>query len=150
VTSTGKVIGVEENDEEMNAAMEAARDSFADFRSQVEADQMRPIPVIQSHMVKAYFADDSKPEEGEHLWITDVSFSDDKISGVVASDPLDLPYPSLGDKVTFSLSELSDWLIVEDGKAAGAYTIQLLRRRMDPQELQSHDSSYPFSFEATN
>ena len=145
-TSTGRVIQVKSGDAGMVAAMQAARDSFDEFWAEVSADHGRAIPVLESAMLKVYFADESAPDDGEHLWVSEVDYDGSEISGVVASDPLHLSYPKLGERVAFPLERLSDWLIVHDGRAKGAYTVQLLRERMTESERAEHDSNYPFKF----
>lgn len=145
-TSTGEVIQVDPEDADMNAAMQQARDSFGQFWAEVSADYERVIPALSNSMVKAYFAEKPKMEGGEHLWITGVNYDGSKISGTVASAPLDLSTPKLGDQVTFTIERLSDWLIVDDGKAKGAYTVQILRAKMTKAERTQHDAGYPFTF----
>ena len=145
-TSAGGVIQVGSDDTDMNTAMRQARDSFGQFWAEVSADYERVIPALSNSMVKAYFADNPEMEGGEHLWITGVNYDGSKISGTVASAPLHLSAPKLGDQVTFPLERLSDWLIVDDGKAKGAYTVQLLRSKMTKAERAQHDAGYPFAF----
>jgi uncharacterized protein YegJ (DUF2314 family) len=148
-TSTGRVIQVESDDAGMVAAMQEARDSFDEFWAEVSADYERAIPALDSAMLKVYFADEAAPNDGEHLWVSDVNFDGSEISGVVDSEPLHLSYPKLGERVAFPLARLSDWLIVDDGRAKGAYTVQLLRGRMTESERTEHDSHYPFKFAPT-
>ncbi len=126
--------------------MQAARDSFDAFWDEVSADRERAVSSLDSAMLKVYFADASAPDDGEHLWVSEVAFDGSEISGVVANDPLHLSYPKLDERVAFPLDRLSDWLIVDDSKAKGAYTVQLLRARMTPSERAEHDSHYPFEF----
>jgi uncharacterized protein YegJ (DUF2314 family) len=130
----------------MIEAMCLARQTFAEFRSNVEADWKRLIPIVQACMVKAYFANPEKPEEGEHLWIQYEGYSDDLINGTVLSEPDNLRKINQGDKVSFPTSRLSDWLYVENDTAHGAFTVQLLRKRMTSDERAQHDSAYPFKF----
>jgi uncharacterized protein YegJ (DUF2314 family) len=49
--------------------------------------------------------------------------------------------------VRFQLDRVSDWLVASNGMARGAYTVQLLRKRMTDSERREHDSAYPFRFE---
>ena len=145
-TSTGPVAGVSADDEEMNAAMQEARDSFpASWRAGEESSARAAGGPV---MVKAYFSSSMDADGGEHMWVDEVSFDGKMISGVLASEPLELDEPRLGDAVEFPLERLSDWLIVEHGVAQGAFTIQVLRKRMTDEERADHDSRYPFSFRA--
>lgn len=145
-TSTGKVIQVAEDDAEMNAAMESARKAFGSTWEEILNHRQEGSPEFDAVMVKGYFADTSDPLGGEHLWIQDTAFDGLTISGVVASEPLDRVEPNLGDRVSLPLERLTDWLVVDHGLAKGAFTVQLLRRRMSPSERAEHDSHYPFRF----
>lgn len=145
-TSTGEVIQVAKNDKEMEAAMQAARESFPAMWKEVEEERKQANSRFTSAMVKAYFPSAHDPDSGEHLWIDQVTYIGDKISGVITSEPLDLVEPKLGDRISIPLERLSDWLVVDSGIAKGAYSVQLLRKRMSAAERDEHDSHYPFGF----
>ena len=83
---------------------------------------------------------------GEHMWGGEVSFDGELISGILMSHPGHLDSVSEGDSVEFSVSRLSDWLIVDDDRAKGLYTVQVLRARMSDDERAAHDANYPFAF----
>jgi uncharacterized protein YegJ (DUF2314 family) len=65
---------VSSNDKEMLLAMQKARDTFEDFKSEVLKDYSRILSVLDTILIKAYFYDDNFPNEGEHLWLKDISF----------------------------------------------------------------------------
>lgn len=144
-TSTGPITDVPVDDAEMLAAMQVARDTFPDFWSDESVNSSRAATSGQA-MVKGYFPGPKDTDGGEHMWIDQVSYDGILISGVLASEPLELEVPKLGDRVEIPLERLSDWLIVQNGFARGAYTIQLLRKRMTDEERAQHDSRYPFLF----
>ena len=140
------VIPVHPDDPEMLAAMMQARDTFPEFRRAVEEDWKRVIPLMQSSMVKAYFFHPETPTEGEHMWVAYERFENNLIVGTLTSEPRLVRHVSKGDSVSFPLSRLSDWLYVEDDKAHGVFTVQLLRSRMTEEERRAHDSAYLFLF----
>lgn len=146
-TSTGRIIDVEEDDKGMNAAMAQARKEFPTFWKAVSEDRKNGEPKRVPAMVKAYFSDKGE-DGGEHLWIDEVSYDGKMISGVVASEPADLKSVKLGEKVSFPLERLSDWLFVEKGEAKGAFTVNYLRKQMSAEERKEHDKGYPFRFPA--
>lgn len=146
-SSTGTVTQVGSDDAEMNAAMQEARDSFDEFLEGMGGSGQDGNTGPGPGLLKAYFSEADDPEGGEHLWIDEVVWDGRQIAGVVVSEPLDLAEPKLGDAVTFPLERLSDWLIVEDGLARGAFTIQVLRSRMSAGERKQHDANYPFRFD---
>jgi uncharacterized protein YegJ (DUF2314 family) len=127
-TSTGRIIDVEDDDAGMNAAMAEARKEFPAFWKAISEDRKKAEPKLEPAMVKVEFSDPGK-KGGEHLWIKDVSFDGKLISGEVASEPHDLKSVKLGQKVSFPLEQLSDWLYVENGVAKGASPCSTSARR---------------------
>jgi uncharacterized protein YegJ (DUF2314 family) len=113
-----------------------------------EAKNDRETSTGKLTMVKARFSDKGKEDDAEHLWIQNVSYDGKMISGEVASEPADLKSVKLGEKVSFPLERLSDWLYVEKGVAMGAFTVQYLRKKMGEEERKEHDALYPFRFPA--
>ena len=146
LTSELKIVKVAASDAEMEAAMVKARDSFPEFWSEISEDYQRAIPALTIAQVKAYFHDANDPAGGEHMWVGEVSFDGEVISGTLMSKPGHLDSVSEGDSVEFPVSRLSDWLIVDDGNAKGLYTVQVIRTRMSEDELADHDANYPFEF----
>jgi uncharacterized protein YegJ (DUF2314 family) len=144
------IFRVVKGDPEMVAAIKQARKSFPDFLLEADADLGRAIPVLEDAMVKLYIPRPSDPETGEHLWARYLGHHPDDGSRFLAellSSPRKLKPMAKGDRIDFSIRSLSDWLYVTDGKAHGAFTVQVLRGRMSPAELKKHDVAYPFSFE---
>jgi uncharacterized protein YegJ (DUF2314 family) len=138
---------INSDDKEMLSAMQKARDTFEIFKSEVIQDYSRKIPVLDTILIKAYFYDADFPNDGEHLWLKDIRFEEKRIIGEIVSEPGHVKSVKSGEKVSILLEQLSDWLYVCDGKAHGAFTIRLLRKRMTPQECQEHDKGYPYSFD---
>jgi uncharacterized protein YegJ (DUF2314 family) len=143
-TSTGRIIDVEDDDKGMNEAMAQARKEFPAFWKAVSEDRRKKEPELVPAMVKASFSDKGREDGAEHLWIDEVSYDGKMISGVVASEPADLKSVKLGEKVSFPLERLSDWLFVEKGVAKGAFTVNYLRKQMSAKERKEHDEAYPF------
>jgi len=142
-----QTISVEAEDQEMQGAMQSARDQFPKFWEEVSTDYRRVIPVLQRPMVKAYFLDKNESEGGEHMWVGDVQYDGEIISGILIDKPRYIQSVDTGDKVRFPLERLSDWLYVERNTAVGAFTVKLLRTRMSEEERKRHDSHYPFKFD---
>jgi len=57
----------------------------------------------------------------------------DEIEAVCANDPEHVPGLKDGDKRKLKTSDLSDWMIMLDGKCYGAYTTRVLAKR-DPSQ----------------
>lgn len=142
-----EIVSVESDDAEMLAAMQAARDQFPKFWNAVSQDYQRAIPALGGSMVKAYFHDGESPNGGEHMWVSEVEYDGAAITGVLVDRPRHVQSVRTGERVSFPLERLSDWLYVVDDKAVGAFTVRLLRTRMTEEERREHDSHYPFGFE---
>lgn len=54
---------------------------------------------------------------------------------------------TFGDQVEVLPSKISDWMIVEDNKLIGGYTIRVLRDEMSDDKKKEFDQSVPFTIE---
>lgn len=81
------------------------------------------------------------------MWVRDVEFDGTNITGVLVDSPIQVQSVSVGERVTFPLAHLSDWLYVNGDNAVGAFTVRLLRTRMNEEQRLEHDSQFPFRFE---
>lgn len=141
------VYGVSSDDPAMRAAIEQARATFGDFLRELEADSRRVIPALATTLVKGYFSDDDAPSDGEHMWVEVQDWNGNSVTGILLSQPGHVKSVRVGDTVRVPRERLSDWLYDSDGTARGAFTVQVLRRRMSPAERREHDAHYPFAFE---
>jgi uncharacterized protein YegJ (DUF2314 family) len=128
------IVEVANNDPEMIAAIEDARNTLYFFLENFQS----PKPNQTYFSIKARFPYGA--DSHEHMWIDDLIFSGQEFSGILGNDPryvLDLKY---GDKVTVKVSDVTDWMIVENGKLIGGYTLLVLRNRMSPTEREKFDA----------
>lgn len=140
------------NDPEMQRAYENARATFRYFWREVAWERRRIIPALDVACVKAPFSDgdqgksSAEAPEAEHMWISEVDFDGQVVSGVLMNRPNWLKTVKEGDSVCVPLGAISDWMYVISGEVFGAYTVNLLRSRMGRQELQQHDAAWGLSF----
>ncbi len=136
------IIPVDRNDAEMNAAIKEAQRTLPQFWSQLdrEGDGF-------SGLLKVFFTDPGDDEGGEHMWVRVTARSEEEVRGILLDTPGWLKSVKCGDQVRFPTGRITDWLYVENGKARGAFTEKLLRRRLSPAERREHDEGYPFSFD---
>jgi len=67
----------------------------------------------------------------EHTWVDTVRILPNKgFSGRLANKPNYLKNLKLGDKVTFTYSQISDWNVLRDDKGYGYYTIRVMLDRL--------------------
>lgn len=147
-----KVFTFDSSDPEMQQAYENARATFRYFWREAAWERRRIVPALDLACVKAPFSD-GEPQSGaqehpnvEHMWISEVDFDGQTISGVLLNDPNWLTSVQGGDAVQVLLSEISDWMYVVDDEVFGAYTVNLIRSRMDARERRAHDDAWGLNF----
>jgi uncharacterized protein YegJ (DUF2314 family) len=123
-------------DAELDAAIQQARDFLQTFIQTIETPQADRTLVA----VKVRF---SPPGESpQDIWVDEVTYAAGVFRGSMGDD---IPALRLefGEKITVDKKDILDWMIVEDGKLIGGYTIRLAMQRMSPEErerfLQSLD-----------
>ena len=133
---------------EMVEASKIARNTFRHFWHQVAIDFNRIIPALELASLKVAFSDDfSDPDsQVEHMWVDRINFDGVSIDGVLLNSPNWLRSPKQGDKVSFPLSHLDDWLCILAGNVYGGHTIQVIRSKMDDEERTQHDLAWGLSF----
>lgn len=136
-------------DPEMQQAYEAAKASFRYFWRELSWERRRIVPGLDMTMVKLPFTDgprtDSNPEF-EHMWIGDIGFDGDSISGTLLNAPNWLTSVHQGDQVSVPFSHLTDWMMTAEGRAYGGFTVNLMRSRMGRSERDKHDQAWGLDF----
>ncbi|MEM1053824.1 MAG: DUF2314 domain-containing protein [Pseudomonadota bacterium] len=67
----------------------------------------------------------------EHIWVNGIKRSKGAFSGVLNNDPYNLADDlKIGDRVTFSVEQLTDWGYSESGRQRGHFTTRLLAQQM--------------------
>lgn len=146
-----KVFMVKDDDPEMEAASKKARETFRYFWRELFWERRRIIPGLSIAAVKAPFSDppghDAAGRPGvEQMWINEVDFDGDTISGMLLNSPNWLTSVRQGYAARFRIDEISDWMYDQLGVVCGAYTVNLMRSRMKPQERWTHDDAWGLDF----
>jgi uncharacterized protein YegJ (DUF2314 family) len=140
------------SDPEMQRAYEQARGTFRFFWREMAWERRRIVPAMDLACVKVAIADgpqetgtesDSRPE---YMWLGDVDFDGQTVSGVLQDEPHWLKSIKAGDPVRIPLRGISDWIYVIDEEAYGAFTVHVLRSRMDPRKRKEHDAAWGLNF----
>tara|TARA_R110002072_G_C7978996_1_gene536108 strand:+ start:131886 stop:132713 length:828 start_codon:yes stop_codon:yes gene_type:complete len=140
------------SDSEMGQASQKARETFRYFWREMAWERRRIVPALEVAVVKAAFTDDpgtiptGTEVECEHMWIHEIDFDGDDVSGVLGNSPNGLKSISEGDHVTIPLTQVSDWMYAIRGRAYGAYTVNLMRSRMSRSECAGHDEAWGLDF----
>ena len=80
------------------------------------------------------------------MWIGEVDFDGETISGVLMNAPNYLTSVKQGDAVRVPFAILSDWMMTADRRAYGGFTVQLLRAGMGRPERKQHDEAWGLDF----
>ena len=124
------VIEVEADDIEMNAAIAQARSTVDEFVERLE----NPKPTDEGFSVK------KKIEDGdnvEHFWLSDVSYADGIFTGAIGNDPQSVRNVEFGQEVSVALSEITDWMYLDDGKMVCNFTLQVLLKRIPKEQAEA-------------
>ena len=150
--SESKVFMFEGDDPEMQGASEKARATFRYFWRELAWENRRIIPAVDLACVKAAFTDGKSQKrkadepQAEHMWFDNVDFDGRFVSGTLLNAPNWLKSIQQGDPVRIRFDEIIDWMYVIDGKVYGAYTVNLMRSRMDKRERKEHDAAWGLDF----
>lgn len=127
------VVHISDDDERMNWAIEKANATLHYFQNSL----LEPYPQQQYFSVKVVI-DDGKNRE--HLWLTSPSFDDEgNLYGVVGNKPIYVNSVAVNQKIGIDPRFISDWMIVENGRLIGGYTIRAIRDGKEPHELADFD-----------
>lgn len=133
--SDENVFYAEDSDEVMNRAMEKARETLGYFERSIQS----PKPGQRSFSAKVRLTDGARTE---HLWLGDVKIDEDgSVYGTVSNEPVDLKNVSLGSKVLVIGEDISDWMIIENGRLIGGYTVRVYRDQLEEAAKADFDRS---------
>lgn len=138
---------------EQNALMEQAtakaQNNFKYFWRELYWEYRRIVPAHSFAMVKIPFEQSIAGQEKpivEHMWISNINFDGEVITGELVNDPNQLTNVSKGDAVHKKIKEITDWMISIQGKTLGGFTIQAMRSGMNEKERSNHDQAWGLDF----
>jgi len=116
-------------DVEMEAAFQQARDTLDSFIQKIGTSHPNRTLVA----IKVRFV----PPDGssQDMWVDGITYWDGSFHGTMGDDIPSLKL-SIDDKITIAGKDIVDWMIVEDGKLIGGYTIRLAFQRMSPEQKE--------------
>ncbi|MCX6852352.1 MAG: DUF2314 domain-containing protein [Verrucomicrobia bacterium] len=137
------------NDPQMQQAYRSAQDTFRYFWRELAWERRRIVPGLDMAMVKLPFTDGPRTDgksEYEHMWVGDIGFDGDSVSGTLLNAPNWLTSVRKGDAVSVPFSHITDWMMTADGRAYGGHTVNLMRARMDRSARSQHDQAWGLDF----
>ncbi|GAA3939522.1 DUF2314 domain-containing protein [Chitinophaga oryziterrae] len=127
------VVNVANDDIRMNWAIEKARATLHYFQNSLIA----PEPDQQYFSVKVLIEDGTN---NEHLWLTTPSFDEEgNLFGVVGNKPVYITSVHEDQRIGIDSQFISDWMIIEDGRLIGGYTIRAIRDQLPEAERFDFD-----------
>ena len=116
-----KVFMFDNSDPEMHGAYEIARATFRYFWRELAWENRRIVPGLDLACVKAPFSDgEGKTHSQEHpdveqMWLGEVDFDGQFVSGVLLNAPNWLKTIEAGDSARIPLGEITDWMYAING-----------------------------------
>ena len=131
---------VSTTDVELETAIRMAQDSLDTFKQKIGT----PHPDRTFVAIKVRF---TPPEDmPQDIWVDEVTYTDGVFRGNMGDE-----IPSLrleaGETITVDEKDIVDWMIVEDGKLVGGYTIRLAVQRMSPEEREQFLETLDYAIE---
>ena len=79
----------------------------------------------------------------EHIWLTKPSFDDEgNLYGIVGNEPLNVKSVKLDWKIGVDNTLITDWMIIQNGRLIGGYTIRAIRNGLRGNDLQHFDEKF--------
>lgn len=129
------MVYVPSEDERMNWAIEKANLTLWYFEQSLKNRQ-----AYQNYLsIKVLITDG---DEGEHIWLTDPHFDDEgNLFGTVGNEPVNIRSVKFNQKIGIKRDLISDWMIIENGRLIGGYTIRAIRDGVAEKEKAAFDNS---------
>ena len=127
------VVDVSQGDDSMNWAIEKANLTLHHFESCLK----NPHESQFYFSIKVEIVDGNK---NEHIWLTEPSFDKDgNLFGVVGNEPIDVTNVQMNQKIGIDRKMISDWMIIQNGRLIGGYTIRAIRDKLEGAALKNFD-----------
>jgi uncharacterized protein YegJ (DUF2314 family) len=113
-----------DDDDLMDRARVKAQATYREFLTALE----KPQEEFHSFAIKKGF--ETPDQSLEHIWLNQVTWDGSKFNAVVDNEPVDTRVVSMGDRVTVTPEELTDWMYLDGQKLQGGFTIRALYSKM--------------------
>lgn len=120
------VVNASDDEPEMKKAVTEARKSWPQFLKAFK----RKAANTESYGVKFPF---DAPGRKEFMWVEVTAVDGEFVTGFLANDPVWATDLKLGDEVRKKVSEISDWMYIEDGEMVGGFSVKVLLRQQEAQ-----------------
>lgn len=134
------VYQVKEDDPHLTQAIDKAKLTIKYFKDSLKSPKPN----------QAYFSIKTKLTDGnhvEHIWLDAAEIEDKIVYGIINNVPTNLKNIELGKKIGVSQDEISDWLIIENNRLIGGYTIRAIRDKMSRPHRELFESTINFKID---
>lgn len=129
------MVYVANEDEKMSWAIEKAGLTLHYFEESVK----NPSTHQDYFSVKVMIVDG---DEAEYIWLTNPEFDQEgNLFGTVGNEPVNVKTVKLGQQIGVEKSLISDWMVVENGRLIGGYTIRAIRDDVHPDGRKEFDDA---------
>ena len=138
-----------QDDPDMLLAYSKAHLTFGYFLRELYWEKRRIVPGLSMSMAKLAFTDGPRTDgksEYEHMWIRDVGFDGEFVTGILMNAPGHLECVTQGEFIGMPFAYLSDWMMVSNENTYGGYTVQAIRAQMTPAARAAHDQAWGLNF----
>lgn len=136
-----QVVFVSEEDKRMNAAINKAKSTLAEF-----FDVVKKSPEGTSGFKLKIMVSD---EAGvEHLWFSPFKEIEGGFAGVLVNEPGVIRSMEYGQVYAFKRSQITDWGYVHNGKQIGSFTVCALFETMDKEIVARYKNDHGFVCES--
>ncbi|MDA8744459.1 DUF2314 domain-containing protein [Rubripirellula amarantea] len=140
-------------DPAMQQAIKRARQTFRFFWRELSWEYRRIVPGLDIAAVKIAFEDppgtpkqDPDQPAVEEMWVSDIQFDGQQVSGTLINNPNWLTSVSEGDDVIANPMQVNDWMYAINQKVCGAFTVNVIRAAMSKSERRAHDDAWGLDF----
>jgi uncharacterized protein YegJ (DUF2314 family) len=127
-------------DSELDAAIRQARDTLDEFSAKIATPHADRTFVA---LKVRFYPPDEPPQD---IWVDGVTYTSGVFRGDMGDDIPALKL-EMGEKITIDEKDIVDWMIVEQGKLVGGYTIRLAVQRMSPEERERFLETLDYSID---
>lgn len=139
-SATTAISATTESDTELEFAIGQARDTLHTFIEKIAT------PYADRTFVALKVRFTPPGESPQDIWVDEVTYTNGVFRGIVGDDIPALKLEA-GEKIEVEEEDIVDWMIVEDGKLVGGYTIRLAVQRMSPEERERFLETLDYSIE---
>lgn len=132
-----EVVVTKQRDSDMEAARTKAQATLDSF---FEAERAKPTG-SSGFKLKVQI---TAGEYTEHFWVTPFTRVGNRFEGVLANEPKYVHTVKLGQTITFTRDEISDWGYVKDGKQVGSFTVCAMFNKMPKEQADYYRNNYGF------